>query len=267
MCELFAMSSEHPVKLVYQLRQFATHGGQRFSNHDGWGIVFAQPCDAYLFKEPAEGATSALERLIVSNPPMSNMVMAHVRRATAGHPALCNTHPFRRTVRGEVLSFAHNGDLPELRAAHANTAALHDCVGQTDSELAFMLLLERLKGLGDTALPADRLDVFARFCHEMRRYGDCNFLYSEGERLFVHADRRRYEQSDGTLGEPRAPGLHICEIPSEKLVWRTRGASIEKPHAGSQMLVASVPLGDGRWEDLSRGTVLMVERGKEILRA
>ena len=130
-----------------------------------------------------------------------------------------------------------------------------------------MLLLERLKGLGDTALPADRLDVFARFCHEMRRYGDCNFLYSEGERLFVHADRRRYEQSDGTLGEPRAPGLHICEIPSEKLVWRTRGASIEKPHAGSQMLVASVPLGDGRWEDLSRGTVLMVERGKEILRA
>ena len=266
MCELFAMSSDHPIRLVYELRQFAPHGGVQYHNRDGWGIVFAQQRDAYLFKEPAEGVTSALERLIVSDPPLSRMVMAHVRRATAGQPALCNTHPFRRAVNGEVRSFAHNGDLPQLRAAHAGTEALRNCVGETDSELAFMILLERLAALNATDAPADRLEAFAQFCSEMREFGDCNFLYAEGEKLFVHADKRRYEDSNGKISEPREPGLHICEIPTEKLVWRTRGAATEKAHAGSQLLVASVPLGDGQWDDLPRGTVLMIEHGKEIMR-
>ena len=69
MCELFAVSSENSVRLTYELSEFATHGGQRFHNRDGWGIVFSQPRDAYLYKEPSPGATSALEQMVRANLP------------------------------------------------------------------------------------------------------------------------------------------------------------------------------------------------------
>ncbi len=216
MCELFAVSSENPVRLTYELSEFATHGGRRFQNRDGWGIVFSQPRDAYLFKEPSPGGTSALEHLVASQPPLSQMVMAHVRRATAGGAALCNTHPFQRAVAGEKRSFAHNGDFPQLREQYARTAALVDCIGETDSELAFMILLARLSRLNGSTTLADRFDVFASFCHEMRQLGDSNFLYAEGETLFVHADKREYEESDGRLSRSRPPGLHVRAIPREQ---------------------------------------------------
>ncbi len=267
MCELFAVSSDHPVKLTYQLTEFATHGGRRYRNRDGWGIVFAQPRDAYLFKEPAEGATSALENLVGTDPPMSNMVMAHVRRATAGAPALCNTHPFLRTIGGQTHSFAHNGDLPELRKRYTGSAILGDCVGDTDSELAFMILLDRLKQLNKTDATSARFELFTEFCREMRDFGDCNFLYGQGARLFVHADQRRYEEADGSLTQPREPGLHICEIEPEKRSWHVRGAHIEKDQAGPQILVASVPLAEGHWTGLLRGTTLWLEQGREMMRA
>lgn len=266
MCELFAVSSEHPVKLTYQLSEFATHGGQRYRNRDGWGIAFTQPKDAYLFKEPDAGATSALEKLVATHPPLSRMAMAHVRRATAGGPALWNTHPFRRTICGQVRNFAHNGDLPTLRAQYADTPEVRECIGETDSELAFMILLGRLAQLNDSAHVADRFDVFAGFCRDMRQLGDCNFLYSEGDTLFVHAHRRQYEEADGRLSPPRAPGLHLCQLPRDQCSWQVRGASIEKKHTGAQLLVASVPLDEGRWMGLPEGTVLLLEHGSELMR-
>lgn len=266
MCELFAMSSENPAKLRYELADFATHGGQRYNNRDGWGIVFAQPRDAYLFKEPGAGATSALQRMVATDPPLSKMVLAHVRRATSGHAALWNTHPFRRTVLGQAHSFAHNGDLPGLKEQYAGTAPMRECIGETDSELAFMVLQHRLAQLNETATLADRFDIFAEFCREMRQLGDSNFLYSEGETLFVHADRRQYEDGYGRLTESRTPGLHICEIPREQRSWHVRGASFETDHAGSQLLIASVPLEAGQWTGLPRGTVLLLQAGSEIMR-
>ena len=42
MCELFAVSSDQPIHIRYELRAFARRGGGRFRNRDGWGIMFAQ---------------------------------------------------------------------------------------------------------------------------------------------------------------------------------------------------------------------------------
>lgn len=266
MCELFAMSSENPARLRYALADFATHGGQRYANRDGWGIVFAQARDAYLFKEPDAGSTSALQQMVATDPPLSKMVLAHVRRATSGNAALWNTHPFRRSVQGQIRSFAHNGDLPELKAQYAGSAPLRECIGETDSELAFMVLQSRLALLDDTATLADRFGVFSEFCREMRQIGDSNFLYSEDETLFVHADRRQYEDGYGRLTESRTPGLHICEIPRDQRSWQVRGASFETEDAGSQLLVASVPLEAGEWTGLPRGTALLIDAGREIMR-
>ncbi len=44
----------------------------------------------------------------------SEIVIAHIRRASFGPVELRNTHPFRREFGGRVHTFAHNGDLPGL---------------------------------------------------------------------------------------------------------------------------------------------------------
>src|SRR3569623_1742918 len=129
MCELFAASSDQPILIRYELRAFARRGGGRFRNRDGWGIMFAQHHDAYLFKEPAAATESPLERLVAKHAPPARLVMAHVRLATAGGALLANTPPFRLENFGRVLHFAHNGNLPGLKTRFAASDAAVDCVG------------------------------------------------------------------------------------------------------------------------------------------
>ena len=264
MCELFAMSSDRPARLSYELSEFATHGGQRYANRDGWGIVFTEERDGYVFREPGAASASPLEKLVAGHAVPTRLAIAHVRRASAGQPALRNTHPFSRVVDGKACHFAHNGDLPGLREAFAGTAAEAGCVGDTDSELAFMLLLGRLRGVPEAGSAEDRFAVFGAFCAEMREYGDANFLYTEGEALFVHAHKRRYEEN-GVIGEPRAPGLHVMELSAPSVQWRVRGAHLAS-EGQSHVLVASVPLDRGPWEGLAPGTTLLIRHGEVALR-
>ena len=116
-------------------------------------------------------------------------------------------------------------------------------------------------------MDSDRFEIFAEFCHEMRQLGDCNFLYAEGETLFVHADKRVYEERNGRLTKPRPPGLHLGHIRPEQRHWQVRGAAIEKADSGAQLLIASVPLDEGHWTGLPEGTVLLVKDGEEQMRA
>ena len=264
MCELFAMSSDRPAQLRYELSEFACHGGERFANRDGWGIAFAQSRDAYVFREPAAAYTSPLEKMVASHAPPSRLVMAHVRWASVGKRELCNTHPFSRVSRGQVHHFAHNGDLPELKERFRGTVAASECIGDTDSELAFLLLLERLAGLPISA-PADRFAVFTEFCAEMRALGESNFLYAEGERLYAHAHRRCYEEN-GVLGPPRPPGLHLRELTRSGRDWSVRGAHLTGD-GDHHTLIASVPLDNGPWLELPEGTTLLLERGVVQMRA
>lgn len=260
MCELFAVSSDCPVVLRYDLRQFARHGGGEFRNRDGWGIVFAQEHDAYLFKEPAAASESALERMVTSHAPPSRLVMAHIRLATAGGALLANTHPFRRTRYGRVMNFAHNGSLPGLRTSFAKTETAANCIGDTDSELAFLLLLGRLETLGPAATPEERFSVFRDFCAEMREQGTANFLFTDGEQLFVHSHKRR-SFDNGAFGEARSPGLHMRKLAAGEGTWKTKGAQME-PSPENGVLVASVPLDRKKWTALDEGTALLIEHGR-----
>jgi glutamine amidotransferase len=259
-CELFAVSTDQPINLRYELRAFAKHGGGEFRNKDGWGIMFAQEHDAYLFKEPAAADTSPLEKLVASHAPPSRLVMAHIRLATAGGALLANTHPFRRTRYGRVLHFAHNGSLPGLRQRYARAELAANCIGDTDSELAFLLLLDRLSPLEPAATPEQRFAVFRQFCADMRDQGTANFLFSDGELLFVHAHKRRALE-DGAFGPSRPPGLHMRNLDPDEDTWATRGAHIERAPENC-VLIASVPLDRRQWEELGEGTTLLVEHGR-----
>lgn len=265
MCELFAMSASVPHTVRYELDLFAQEGGEKHRNRDGWGIFFAQERDGYLFREPDPAASSELSRMVVRNERPCKHLIAHVRRASAGKPALANTHPFDRVVDGKRNVFAHNGDLPGIEDREDARQWLAHRIGDTDSELAFLMLLDRLETAGSPD-PAARLDVFARFASEMRTLGSSNFLFFDGEHLFVHADRRRFETEDG-LTEPREPGLNIRTFGDSHRghAWETAGAKIEEI-AGPLHLFASVPLDEEGWEPLARGTAMVLKDGEIISR-
>ena len=99
---------------------------------------------------------------------------------------------------------------------------------------------------------------------EIRELGSANFLFYDGEHLFVHADRRRFETEDG-LTEPREPGLNIRSFGENNRGdrWHTRGASIEEISAPLH-LFASVQLDSEGWSPLPRGTAMLLKDGEIV---
>ena len=270
MCELFAMSSQVPATVSYSLNEFAHNGSHLRSNHSGWGIAYFEERDVILIREAEPAADSPWVRFIREQALASNCVIAHVRHATVGEPVLHNTHPFRRALGGRVHAFAHNGTLTDLDRTYDGNWLSFRPVGETDSELAFCVLLHRLRelweGRDDPPTLQERFDIFADFANEMARFGPANFLYSDGELLFVHADKRVFEENGG-FSEPRSPGLcqRSCNVEGDGEACHFQGMDIG---LGQQRttLFASVPLEDEGWEPLPEGTSVAVRDGEELLR-
>jgi glutamine amidotransferase len=127
-----------------------------------------------------------------TNGPPSDLVLSHIRLATQGEPVLHNTQPFQRELGGRAHVFAHNGDLLGIRDECHLESRRFTPIGDTDSELAFCCLLERLAELWDQAEETppsveSRLEVVADFAAWLRPLGPFNFIYSDGDTLFVHS--------------------------------------------------------------------------------
>ena len=264
MCELFAMTTAAKAIITADLDAFAREGGERNLNRDGWGIMIAEDRDAHVFREAAPASHSALAKMVFDREFASRNVLAHVRRASQGGSRLANTHPFTRVHSGKTQHFAHNGDLDGIATLGEAQQLLKERVGDTDSELAFLILLRRL---ADTDAEADtaRFEIFRQFYADMRKLGTSNFLFFDGGSLFVHADRRRQETADGEITEPREPGLvmrHFYDSTGAR-DWHGKGPKIRAMHPQT-ILFASVPLDEDRWTPLPRGTAIMLRNG-EIL--
>ncbi|MCB1360078.1 MAG: class II glutamine amidotransferase [Rhodobacteraceae bacterium] len=263
MCELFAMSASRPTVVQYTLDRFAREGGERHRNRDGWGIVFAEDRDAHVYREAAPAADSALARMVVARETPCRHLIAHVRRASKGAAHLANTHPFTRVQGGRMQHFAHNGTLhgiddlaPGLR---------DECVGDTDSELAFLMLLRILRDLPHgPGATADRFARFRDFAARMAELGDANIVFFDGETLFAHAHLRMFETETG-LSAPLPPGLCLCDL-RQGGAWQGAGAHI--PDLPDRtLLLASVPLSHEGWHPLPPGRVLAVRDGQILHQA
>ena len=266
MCELFAMSSHRRSTLNYSLNEFAKHGGVTHSNRSGWGIAYYQGHDALLIKEPEPAADSPWVKFFAEQKMQSNCVIAHVRLATVGEPEFSNTHPFKREIGGHAHVFAHNGTLKGIHDQVDRNALTDRPIGETDSELGFCLLMDRMRGIwntGDVPSMEQRSDVFAEFCHEMAFLGSSNFLYSDGEYLYAHGHKRIYEEN-GVFSDARPPGLSMrncmsCQEGEDNI--QCSGLNIElQDH--QTVLFASVPLGETGWSPLPEQTVVTVANGE-----
>jgi glutamine amidotransferase len=267
MCELFGVSSSLPVQVSYSLHAFAEHGGLLHPNKSGWGIAYHEGRDALLIKEPEPASDSPFVRFIETQPLTSTCVIAHVRYATAGAPCFANTHPFIRELGGHMHFFAHNGGLDQIWEKIPLRAKTFHPVGETDSEHAFCILLERLapswqRADGPPPLP-DRLAIIAEAAEAFRKLGSANFLYSDGDVLFAHAHRRCWDEGGGRFSVARPPGLSTATGRDLSV----KGLKVETPEDNTDVLyVASVPLTAEGWTPVPEGTVLALQQGAEILR-
>ncbi|MEZ5936236.1 MAG: class II glutamine amidotransferase [Alphaproteobacteria bacterium] len=263
MCELFALSSRAPAAITLSLEAFSQHGGLTGPHKDGWGIAFAADGDARVIKDTDCASASPWVRFLEDHPIESHLVIAHIRRATAGELALKNTQPFIRELGGRLHVFAHNGHVPGVMNAPDLPLGRFRPIGETDSEYAFCSLLARLEALWLAAtVPSldSRLAIVGNFAQELRQLGPANFLYGDGDVLFVHSDRRR--QGDGLVAPPGLHLLHRECVEGEPL--ETSGLRIKTP---SQLVVlaASVPLTEEPWRPLARGEVIALRNGQIVV--
>lgn len=262
MCELFAMSSRYPTTVGFSLETLARRGGHDGPHKDGWGVAYFEDRDVFLLRESSPASESGLVRFMEKNGPPSDLVISHIRLATQGGPALRNTQPFQRELGGRAHIFAHNGDLPGIRESSELETGHYLPVGDTDSEFAFCCLLERLSKTwadhsGETPSVDARLEVIAAFAMSLRVLGAFNFVYSDGDALFVHAHRRKQAN-----GDERPPGLHmLVRSENEDAVDLTKSGVIMAPLAQELTLIASVPLTDERWEPIAEGELVALTRG------
>lgn len=103
--------------------------------------------------------------------------------------------------------------------------------------------------------------VLASCAAELRVMGPANLLYSDGDTLFTHGDRRK----NGSTRKVGPPGLVLlrryCSRDSRDGM--APGISIEgQDHFVT--LVASVPLSDDIWEPLGEGEIVALKDGEAV---
>jgi len=194
MCELFGLNSNQPVQPKELLCRFAARGGDSADNPDGWGLATLEGGAFRLTKEPLPAAHSARFRELCQQT-RSSLILGHVRKANPPTArVLANTHPFRRTCCGREWVFAHNGILSDTAAlTDAGAASLCTASGDTDSEHAFCVVLDRIATVFSTAgatTDRDWFDALAGVAETLASYGRFNFLISDGEHLIAYGHDR-----------------------------------------------------------------------------
>ena len=254
MCELFAMSSRLPATVQRSFAELARHGGEAGPHKDGWGLAYYEGQAVRLSREARPAATSRNLRALQDNPFSATTVISHIRRATQGGNTLDNCQPFVRELGGRVHVFAHNGDLVGIAGRRDLSTGGYRPVGDTDSERAFCALLERMRGPWQQAggLPPleQRLHVIEEFAAVLRELGPANFVYADGDAVFVHSHRRNQGAGLGI----RPPGLHLL----------CRRCAGDPGSTQEVVLIASVPLSDEAWQPLEEGEIVVLAAGQRV---
>lgn len=185
MCQLLGMNCNTPTDIVFSFSGFAT----RASEHaDGFGIAFFEGCGLRLFVDHQAASVSPVSELIKRYPIQSRNVIAHIRKATQGHVALENCHPFVRELWGHYWAFAHNGNLVDF---HPKLHAAFRPVGDTDSERAFCWVMQELaKNHASMPSVAELTSTLRELVPQVARHGTFNFMLSQGDALWAHCSTK-----------------------------------------------------------------------------
>lgn len=270
MCELLAMSCRYPARLTTSLHTLAMHTQVEGGCRDGWGVAYYQGKDVALYREVAPAAGSPQVGYLSTHAPATKLAVAYIRKASRGESSLANTGPFVRELGGRMHVFVHNGNLKTMDAPWVSGASRFQPVGNTDSEWAFCWLLDRMAQFhwADQVLPSvqQRLDAVASIADELRAMGlgPASFLYSDGDVLFAHADRRFH----ATTGLIAPPALYRFDCPADVAPELHHDCMLADGATLQQMqLIASEPLSAApAWKPMARGEIVAVRAGEVVAR-
>lgn len=193
MCRLFALRSAAPVNAFRPLWEAPTALARQSVEHpDGWGIAHLERGVMRIAREVRPAFESERFQTHAKNI-TSELMIAHIRKASVGSNRLENTHPF--THDGWV--FAHNGTVRRFDERRAeferriDPALRQHLTGETDSERCFFMFLTELRRAkqGDTLERAmHALAKVAAYTREsdppdLPRPSVANFIATDGDRL------------------------------------------------------------------------------------
>lgn len=134
--------------------------GQSKRHPDGWGLAYYIFDTPHLVKSTSSAETDELFKNI-SGIVTSQTVLAHIRKATHGKLSLINTHPFQYGR----WTFAHNGNIRDFELIKGELTKLISpsilpyCLGDTDSEVLFFIILSFMMEKVDLSNPAPQLNL------------------------------------------------------------------------------------------------------------
>lgn len=204
-------------------------------HRDGWGVASWNGEEWHLEKSTLCAAVCLRYAQVADHAP-ANLLIAHVRQKTVGETALDNTHPFRRSIAGCDMVFAHNGtvrDVPELMK-QVSEARAAEIVGDTDSERLFAFIATAIDDAEDVERGVQKAVRQLQALHRTSDVGSITFLLSCGEKLYAHR-----------LGRT----LHLLQ----------RGIEVNTRRTAAVVL-ASERLTDEPWVEVAEGALLKVER-------
>jgi predicted glutamine amidotransferase len=198
-CQLLGMNANTPTDVMFSFAGLAHRADE---HKDGFGIAFFEERGLRHFIDPHSARLSPVAEMVKRYPIRSDVVIAHIRKATVGRVALQNCHPFVRELWGRYWVFAHNGSLkcgpggfaPRLHGAFRP-------VGDTDSELAFCWLMQELAKAHAGVPTVQELSCTLReLLPQPAAHGTFNVLLSNGQALFAHSS-----------GQPGSPKLYAVQ--------------------------------------------------------
>ena len=185
MCQLLGMNANTPTDVMFSFTGLAVRAEE---HKDGFGIAFFEDRGLRLLVDHHSARRSPVAELVKRYPIKSDNVIAHIRKATQGHVALENTHPFMRELWGRYWVFAHNGDLKDF---HPRLHGAYRPVGNTDSERAMCWLMQELAKAHASVPTIDELSAtLAELVVVPARHGTFNVLLSNGQALWAHASTK-----------------------------------------------------------------------------
>lgn len=250
MCQLLGMNANTPTDVLFSFAGLAKRADE---HKDGFGIAFFEDRGLRHFVDCETAAASPVAAMIKAYPIRSELVIAHIRKATVGAVALQNCHPFVRELWGRYWVFAHNGDLKDYRPP------LHGAfrpVGDTDSERAFCWLMQELaKAHASVPGIAELSRTLRELLPRPAAHGTFNMLLSNGQALWAHGStklwsiERRHPFTTATLAdddlrvnfaEHTTPQDRVAVVATEPLtrdeVWQAFAPGELRVFAGGQQL-------------------------------
>jgi predicted glutamine amidotransferase len=270
MCRLYGFLATQPTRLECSLvaaqnalQTQSDRDSRGIRNADGWGIAHWVGDDREVIKStmPAFADDQFAE---VASDIWSEAAIAHVRAATIGRVSNENTHPFTFGT----WALAHNGTIPAFEhvATRLDIGPYGPPDGETDSELAFLWMLNRMGAYGldpgEQALSLEPVvDLLAESVLELVDLSMRSGALEQPKLNFIISDGRHIAASrwGNSLYWTFRRGVRDCAVCGTS---HCPGADDEY----RSVVVASEPITDEEWIEVPEASVLGVEPGAHTLK-